>query len=60
MLKQSLRLLIILPFGAVTAIATMANQSAPQGPRLDADPQLRQPIACSAQPTACIIGGQQR
>ena len=56
MLKPSLRL-FILPLGAVSIIATMASQEAPQATRAS-DPQLRQEIvACSANPKAdvCIV-----
>jgi len=56
MLKPSLRL-FILPLGAVSIIATMASQDAPQATRAS-DQQLRQEIvACSANPKAdvCIV-----
>jgi hypothetical protein len=57
MLKPSLRL-FILPLGAVTMIATMASQNAPQAARDSAIQQARQEIvACSAAPNAdtCIV-----
>ena len=57
MLKPSLRL-FILPLGAVTAIATMASQNAPQATRASAIPQVRQEIvACQPNSNAdiCII-----
>ena len=57
MLKPSLRL-FILPLGAVSLIATMASQNAPQAGRDSAVQQVRQEIvACSAAPNAdvCIV-----
>jgi len=60
MLKPSLRL-FILPLGAVTAIATMASQNAPQATRENAVRQVRHEIvACSQQPNAdvCIVSEQ--
>jgi hypothetical protein len=60
MLKPSLRL-FILPLGAVTAIATMASQNAPQATRDSAIQQVRQEIvACSPNSNAhiCIVSEQ--
>ena len=57
MLKPSLRL-FILPLGAVSAIATMANQNAPQAARANTIQQVRQEIvACSPNSNAdiCIV-----
>ena len=58
MLKPSLRL-FILPLGAVSMIATMASQNAPQAAQRDsAIQQVRQEIApCKTNSTAdiCII-----
>jgi hypothetical protein len=57
MLKPSLRL-FILPLGAVSMIATMASQNAPQATRDTATQQVRQElVACSAAPKAdlCIV-----
>jgi len=60
MLKPNLRLLI-LPLGAVTAIATMASQNAPQANRAGAIQQVRQEIvACQPNSSAdvCIVSEQ--
>lgn len=58
MLKPSLRLFII-PLGAVSMIATLASQNAPQAAQRDGlSPQLRQEVvACSPDSKAdiCIV-----
>ena len=57
MLKPSLRL-FILPLGAVTMIATLASQNAPQAQRESMIQQVRQEIvACAPNSNAdiCVI-----
>jgi hypothetical protein len=57
MLKPSLRL-FILPLGAVTAIATMASQNAPQATRASAIQQVRhEVVACqpNSNTDICIV-----
>ena len=59
MLKPSLRLFII-PLGAISMIATLASQNAPQAARNDRlSPQLRQEVVvCSpdSKVDICIVG----
>ena len=57
MLNPSLRF-FILPLGAVTAIATMASQNAPQATRASAIQQVRhEVVACqpNANTDICIV-----
>jgi hypothetical protein len=55
MLKPSLRL-FILPLGAVSMIATLASQNAPQAQRESTFQQVRQEIVtCAPNADICVI-----